>query len=165
MKRILIGAAVAAFAIQAGAGDNYVGAKYGITSVRDSGLGWDTGSSLGLLYGYDIPDNDIAIEAEFTTTVSSVDSTGTYGDLDVTTLGVYAVFRNPGTFYFKGKAGLLYEYLNSSVGPIDVDEAAIVLSLGLGGGIRFNETLSAEIEYTFLEWDIAFASVGVNYSF
>jgi len=39
------------------------------------------------------------------------------------------------------------------------------LSLGIGVGYQFNNKISTELEYTIIEEDIDFISLGVNYSF
>jgi hypothetical protein len=146
----------------------YVGIKGGPLNIsRD--IPFDDGAMMGCLVGYDVPDNNFSVEGEFNTTVSSAEGTrDDFGDLDVTTLAFYGVYRSSGRFYFKGKAGLLYEYLNSSVTgiiTIDVEGSAIALSFGIGGGMRISEKLSAEIEYTSIEADIGYATAGLNWMF
>jgi hypothetical protein len=132
----------------------YVGIKGGPLNIsRD--IPFDDGAMMGFLVGYDVPDNNFSVEGEFNTTVSR-------------TLAFYGVYRSSGRFYFKGKAGLLYEYLNSSVTgiiTIDVEGSAIALSFGIGGGMRISEKLSAEIEYTSIEADIGYATAGLNWMF
>ena len=44
-------------------------------------------------------------------------------------------------------------------------EPEIELSLGIGGGLRLGEKLMAEIEYTQLEADIGYATIGLNWMF
>ena len=166
-KLSTIGILLAALTLSANA-QSYLGVKGGIINIsRD--IAFDNGAGMGVLYGYDFPDNNFAVEGEFNTTVSKPESNNSrYGDLSVTTLAGYAVFRSPGRFYFKGKAGLLYEYLNSTVSgitTIDVEGSAITISLGIGGGMRITEKLSGEVEYTMIEADIGYASLGFNWRF
>ena len=129
----------------------------------------DDGVMMSVLFGYDVPDSGWAIEGEFSTTVSkpTSDEEG-YGDLGVTTLGAYGAYRTSGRFYFKAKIGLLYEYLTSSVTSsggfkIDVDGPGMSIPIGIGGGMRVNDRLSAEVEYTVIEADIGYASLALNW--
>ena len=130
----------------------------------------DDGVMLSVLFGYDVPDSGWAVEGEFSTTVSkSTSDLDVYGDLGVTTVGAYGVYRTSGRFYLKAKIGLLYEYLTASVtGPgggltIDVDGPGMTIPVGIGGGMRVSDKLSAEIEYTMIEADIGYASFGLNW--
>ena len=70
--------------------------------------------------------------------------------------GLYGVYRSSGEAYFKGKAGMVYEKIGSM--------SDTGLSVGVGGGIRL-ETVSLEAEFTILEEDANYFSVGVNYHF
>lgn len=146
----------------------YIGVKGGPMSISRNIPFDDDGVMLGFVFGYDIPNNGFAFEGEFNTTVSKASSNNpSYGDLGVTTLTGYGVYRTPGRFYLKAKLGLLYEYLTSSVSgvgaTIDVDGPGIAISYGIGGGWRVTDQLSAEIEYTSLEADIGYASLGLNW--
>lgn len=148
----------------------YIGVKGGPMSISHGIPFNDDGVLMGILFGYDIPNNGFAIEGEFNTTVSKASSKdASYSDLGVTTLAGYGVYRTAGRFYFKGKLGLLYEYLTSSVSgggiTVDVDGPGLAISLGVGGGVRVSDRLSAEIEYTSIEADIGYASVGLNWRF
>ena len=147
----------------------YFGIKGGpMTIGRDIPFNND-GVMLGALIGYDFPDNGFAIEGEFNTTVNKASSQDSrYSDLGVTTLAAYGVFRSPGRLFFKGKMGVAYEYLTASFTgafPLDVDGAGMSISFGIGGGVRITERLIAEIEYTLIEEDIGYASLGVNWFF
>ena len=142
----------------------YIGIKTGPLNIsRD--LPFNNGFSVGGLFGYEFAGSDFSFETEFTTTVSSPNGTSSnVGDLDVFTLGFYGVYRTSGDLYFKGKAGLVYEYLNVDFRSLPLEGDGIGLSLGLGGGYRFNDALRAEVEYTKLEADIDFFSLGLLYS-
>jgi hypothetical protein len=146
-----------------------VGIKSGVLNISRDIPFDDDGVMLGILYGYDMPDNNFAFEGEFNTTVSKAGSNSpSYGDLGVTTLAGYAVYKTPGRYFLKAKLGLLYEYLTSSVTgivPIDVDGAGIAISYGIGAGADITDQLGVEIEYTSLEADIAYASLGLNWKF
>lgn len=146
----------------------YLGIKGG-PLIIGHGIPWnDDGVMMSVLFGYDVPDSGWAIEGEFSTTVSkpTSDRDG-YGDLGVTTLGAYGAYRTSGRFYFKAKIGLLYEYLTSSVSggniTIDVDGPGMSIPIGIGGGMRVNDRLSTEVEYTMIEADIGYASLALNW--
>jgi hypothetical protein len=148
----------------------YVGVKAG-GMIIGHGIPWnDDGVMMSVLFGYDVPDSGWAFEGEFSTTVSkpTSDEPG-YGDLGVTTLGGYGVYRSSGRLYFKAKIGLLYEYLTSSVTSsgggitIDVDGPGLSIPIGIGGGVHVNDRLSAEVEYTMIEADIGYYSFGLNW--
>lgn len=153
----------------ANSSQNYVGVKFGSMSISRDIPFDDDGLLLGVLFGYNIPDSNFAIEGEFNTTVSKASSeNASYGDLGVTTLAGYGVYRSPGRVYAKGKVGILYEYLTSSAkGPvtIDVDGAGLAISYGVGGGVRITDQMGAEIEYTVIEADIGYLSFGLNWNF
>lgn len=145
----------------------YIGIKGGPMSISSSSFN-DDGVMLGILFGYDVPDNGFAFDGEFNTTVSKASSDiPRYGDLGVTTLAGYGVYRTSGRFYLKAKLGLLYEYLTSSVSgvgiDVNIDQPGLAISIGVGGGWRVTDRLSAEIEFTSIEADIDYASLGLNW--
>ncbi len=146
----------------------YIGIKGGPMSISSSSFN-DDGVMMGILFGYDVPDNGFAFEGEFNTTVSKASSDiPRYGDLGVTTLAGYGVYRTSGRFYLKAKLGLLYEYLTSSVsgdflGTVNVDQPGLAISIGVGGGMHVTDRLNAEIEFTSIEADIGYASFGLNW--
>ena len=149
---------------------SYIGVKGGPLIIGHGIPFNDDGVMLSILYGYDFPDNGWAVEGEFSTTVSKATSDlDGYGDLGVTTLGGYAVYRTSGRFYVKAKIGLLYEYLTSSVTgariTVDVDGPGMSIPIGIGGGMRVSDKLSAEIEYTMIEADIGYPSLVLNWMF
>lgn len=148
----------------------YIGLKGGPMSISHGIPFNDDGVLLGILFGYDVLDSGFAVEGEFSTTVSKASSENErYSDLGVTTLAGYGVYRTSGRFYVKGKVGLLYEYLTSSVSgggiTVDVDGPGLAISLGIGAGLRVSDRLSAEVEYTSIEADIGYASIGLNWMF
>lgn len=87
----------------------------------------------------------------------------------MTTLAGYGTYRTSGRVYAKGKLGILYEYLSSSVAgitnPIDVNGSGLGLSLGIGGGVKITERLRAELDYTLVEADIGYLSVAALWHF
>jgi len=150
---------------------SYIGVKGGPLIIGHGIPFNDDGVMLSILFGHDFAGNGWAVEGEFGTTVSKATSDRPgWGDLGVTTLGVYGVYRTSGRFYVKAKIGLLYEYLTSSVtnpgggGPTyDVDGPGMSIPIGIGGGIRVTDRLITELEYTMVEADIGYASLGLNW--
>lgn len=145
--------------------DLYIGAKGGVMAVSDD-ISFDDATSIGAVLGANIKDSGLAIEGELTTSVSSAEHKTTDGaELDIYTIALYGVYRSSGNFYFKGKGGLVYEYLNISGFIFPIEGESIGLSLGAGGGFRINDTASLEIEYTIIESDIDFISLGIIFEF
>lgn len=146
----------------------YLGVKGGAMSISRDIPFKNDGILFGVIFGYDIPDSGFSLEGEFNTTVSKASSThSSYGDLGATTVAGYGVYRTSGRFYAKGKVGVLYEHLTSSVSgigiTIDVAGDGLGLSLGIGGGVKITDRMSAELEYTIIEADIGYASLGFNW--
>ena len=113
-----------------------------------------------LIGGYDFG-NSVSIEVEAGATTHDVEFSGGKEDLDMSTLGMYAVYRSEGQWFFKGRGGLLsrtYEYAPESGDSIK--ENGALISIGLGGGINLNEKVSLEAEYVTIEEGIS--SFGLN---
>jgi hypothetical protein len=169
LKSMVMAALLVAGAATPGFAQHYAGVKGGLLNITQD-IDFDGGAMVGVLFGYDMPGDNFSLEGEFNASVVSAESDNErYGDLDIWTLAAYGAFRTSGTFYFKGKAGLLYEELKSSVSgssiEIQVDGGAIALSLGIGAGLRLGENLGAELEYTQIEADIGYATLGLNWMF
>lgn len=150
--------------VQAAGAKPYVGGKIGL--MKPDGGGADDAVNVGVLLGlelHEIPAGSVAIEGELTTTVISGDI-GSNGEWDVTTLAGYGVFRTAGTAFFKGKLGLVYwdADVDGLGGGSDDD---IDLSFGIGGGYKVSDKASLELEYTIIESDLDFLSVGFTMSF
>ncbi len=145
----------------------YVGLKAGQMMVDLDGL--DDATNGGVLVGYSF--GDFAIEAEYTTTLSEGDVTilGVPGEWDINTFAVYGVYRSSGNIYFKGKVGFLNEDVSINVNafgtPISAAGSDSSASLGVGVGWRIPDSNSLELEYTIVEEDIDFLSLGYNYHF
>ena len=67
--------------------------------------------------------------------------------------------------YLKGKAGILSEDISISGGFVSGGGSDTGLSLGIGAGYRLSDKFDIEFEYTIVEEDIDFISLGLNYSF
>jgi hypothetical protein len=147
----------------------YVGAKIGAMDADVSGF--DDATNLGIVVGYTFePVSDgisWALEGEFTTSVSDgdVNAFGSSGSWDVDTQALYGVLRIGGDLYGKLRLGYLREDVSASVAGVSADGSDDGVSGGLGVGWRASEQLSLELEYTLIEEDLDFYSVGANFAF
>ena len=168
MKHIKIIAAAAAIALPlqfAQAQDATVNAQLVIPSVD----GFSGG--MGLALGYEAPMPDVnpnfSVEGEFTTTISSPDTTifGTTIELSYYTLAAYAKYNhevNPGLDIY-GRAGLIYESVELSGGGGSASDTDTGLSFGFGMNYEINEQMDFTAGYTIIESDINHLSAGIKY--
>ena len=143
----------------------YLGVKGGEMNISDD-ISFNNATSVGILLGANIQDSGLALEGELTTTTSAAEHKTISGsELDIYTLAFYGVYRSAGNFYIKGKAGLIYEYLNVSGFIIPLEGEDIGISLGAGGGFRISNNINLELEYTLIESDIDYVSLGITFGF
>ena len=124
---------------------------------------------IGIQFGLSF-DSGFGIEGEYiradlgngTTQTLSTDMS-TQGATSISSASVYGVYKSPGDLYAKTKLGLLWEEIASLNEEFTIKDPGV--STGIGLGYRFSNSLSAEIEYTFVEEDVDFYSLGINYSF
>lgn len=170
VRKILIGSMLA-FTMSgvAAAEGPYVGAKVASMNADDvSGISLDSATNAGIVLGYEfLADYGLGVEAEFTTSVSDGEWSylGFTGDWDVSTQALYLVSRLGQEAYLKVKAGWLREDGTVNVLGTEYSGDDTGASFGLGGGYKFNQNVSAEVEWTKIEQDIDAWSAGVNYSF
>ena len=142
----------------------YVGAKLGLMDV-DQGR-FDNAQNIGVVLGYDLFSDPVmsgGVELELTTTLVEGDvNVGTTIDWDIDTQALYGVVRFGDQWYAKLKLGLLREKVSFSPGGSDSETG---LSAGFGGGWRLAPNIALEAEYTRIEEDVAFWSIGGRYAF
>lgn len=133
-------------------GHGYVGVKAG------TGVGSiDTENVLGFVLGYDFGST---LSVEFEHANSEANSS-----VDITSNALYLAFRTEGDTYFKARGGFLHEKVERNYGwRNDSSDSDSGLSLGLGVGHRFNQ-LSLELEYTLIEQDVSYLTVGAQLHF
>ena len=138
----------------------YAGVKGGtmITSLQ----GLSDANNIGLVVGYKF-NKSFAVEGEFSTSSSDGDVAG-FGSWSLDTYAVYAAGRWGSKAYLKGKAGFVHEKIDIT-GGIGIAGSDTGLSLGLGAGYHFSDKVNVELEYTIIDEDIDFFSLGVNYTF
>lgn len=139
--------------------DYYLGAKYGamMNEIDD----YDPAQNLGIVLGYHVLDvglGDLDVEVDYTSTTSRGDAPAPVNQWEIQTAGGYAVFRTAGMFYFKGKAGLLYEKIKSDIGSADDTGTSFGAGVGVSAGIA-----QFELEYTVIEQDVNYLSLTVNF--
>ena len=126
---------------------------------------FDDANSTGILMGYRFTD-DLAIEGGFTKSSSAnLNVQGVSGTWDVDVFSIYMAYRTPGDVYFKGKIGVLNEDISASTSYGNFAGSDTGGSLGIGGGVKFAKNGTLELEYTLIEKNINFLSLGVNFRF
>ena len=165
MKKIipLVAAiAMSATSLSANATDLfYAGVKTGNMSIDVSA--YDTDTPMGILVGYPLNEN-YAIEFEYTDTDFDLKTAGITFDGDMQTYALYGIYRTSGDFYAKLKAGVLKEDISIGTANYSFEDDDSGLSAGIGAGYR-SGPISIEAEYTIIEQDVDFLSVGLNYHF
>lgn len=139
----------------------YFGLKAGAMDVDDTD---DAASNVGAMVGYKFHEDERGAffgEGEYTRTFSDGEAAGALaGDYDVETLSAYGGFRSAGQLFWKAKVGLSWwDVAVEGAGAAEDDGTS--LSFGAGGGWRLNENTGIEAEYTIIDSDISFLSVGV----
>lgn len=122
----------------------YAGIKVGDVDIDRSGF--DKTEAIGVVVGYGLPMPGVAIEGEYTTTLSTgrVSSDGERGRYDASTWGVFGAYRAGDLIYLKGKLGIVRQ--DVSVRRVDRrDGTDTSIGYGVGVGIRLPVTL--ELEY------------------
>lgn len=136
--------------------DFYLGVKTGPMLVDIDGADDPTNVALTLGYEFGIVLGDLGLEAEFSRTLSE----GEVGDedLEVESDGFYAAFLTPGPIYFKLRAGVVDNEV------IIGDDADSDGGNAFGAGIGVSAGLARfEIEFTRIDSDIDFVSLGVQF--
>ncbi|MFH1314334.1 MAG: porin family protein [Candidatus Eisenbacteria bacterium] len=154
----------------------YFGVKTGMMMIDVEGI--DNIIPIGVMGGHEIFPN-ASIEGEFNYRITGGDwDYGIPGITDtfewkIWTLGGYFVYRYPlnESLYLKGKAGILYENVTAEVtydipgvGTMTYDASGTDTGLSVGGGLgmNFNERFGGEVEFTLIEADVTYLSVGVH---
>ena len=154
---------ISAISTFANANEHSYGVKGGI--MLNSSGNASNANSVGFVTKIPLTNNSSSVEVELTTSIigGGVGGGNDY-DWDLTTIAGYYSHRiNQDNYYMKLKAGLLYERVvitdNSPFPLDDVTENDTGLSLGFGIGWTINKN-KIEVEYTIIEQDISFLSVG-----
>lgn len=164
---VLLGALSAWLAVSTAAAQQnpvYFGLKAGRMDADAAGFG--QASNIGLIFGFDLSQDDngvFSFEGEYTRHISdgNVAVGGIRGDWKIETLAGYGAYRTAGDVYVKAKAGMLHEDLKVSVAGGAISSGKETgFSFGSGVGWRFNRKTGLELEYTVIEEDVRFLSLG-----
>lgn len=118
------------------------------TDENPRNVGLSAGYHFNLLVG------EVGLEAEITRSISEGDVVGT--SLEVESQGVYLTYTSPGLIYFKGKLGFMDASLVA--GDLSEDEGGETYGLGVGMSLGL---VNIEIEYTAIDDDVSFVSLGL----
>jgi opacity protein-like surface antigen len=120
----------------------------------------------------------VPAEGEFNYRISGGDWDYGFGPASATTefklwtIAGYFAYRYPvgDNLFLKGKAGILYENVDAEVTLDYMGEhysyygggTDTGLSIGAGVGMKLSEKLTGEVEFTVIESDVNYLSVGLN---
>lgn len=136
--------------------DGYFGIKAGLMMIDLGGI--RDPFNAGVVFGSN-RDAGWGFEGEVTTSLIKGETDFASLDITIKTLAGYAAYRSEGDTYFKGKLGVLYEDIE--LGSFSDDDSGA--SYGLGVGWRQGDGSMFELEYTIIEEDINFLSMGINF--
>lgn len=131
------------------------GAKAGAMQIDSESIDDPMNAGVNIGYEFGIGIGDLGFEGEFTTTVKE----GEIGlqKFNIDTGGAYITYRSPGFIYLKGRAGYVGWDADFSVGDKNDGTSA---SYGLGLGFSLH-VIKLELEYTQVDEDINFVSIGI----
>ncbi len=152
--------ALGAAAAPAAMADMYFGFNAGPMMI--DGASFDDPVNAGVVIGkeWGVVAGDIGVQAEFTTTVnegSFVYFPDVY-DVSINTQALYAAFRTAGPVYLIAKAGVLREEVD--IGGFSESDSGLSGGIGVGFSLGIAQL---ELEYTVVEEDVAYASLGVRF--
>lgn len=114
-------------------------------------------SSIGVSIGYDFAGTNFGVEAEVTRSLSPGEVIGV--DLEVESQGIYLTYTTSGKFYFSGRLGFMDAGLVAE--GLSEDEGGE--TYGIAAGYRLGERLRVEVDYTSIDDDINFISIGLKF--
>ncbi len=121
----------------------------------------DDATNLGLYGGYTLMEDtngQFAIEGEYTRSISDGEI-GRSG-WDIETLSAFGAYRTAGPWFLKLKAGWTDADLSAGSGGRRFSDSETDFSFGAGGGVRLGNKAAFELEYTVIEDDVNFFSIG-----
>lgn len=160
---------LAAPAIHAEKGDMYLVAKTGLMEInyRQSNPNY----VIGVYGGYSFNRN-LSVEGEFNYSLAGggYHDGNEFGKFSIGTAAGYGVHRSPITpwLYLKAKVGLLAESIAHTVDNIPnptTRQRDLGFSGGLGVGAQVMQQFTLEAEYTMIEKNVAYMSLGLHYPF
>jgi hypothetical protein len=134
-------------------GGLYVGLKGLYNDLAPEGT--DNAGGVALLVA-DHYNNGFGVEAEVSRSEADIHLLDLNEDYTLDTAGLYGVYRSPGVWYVKARAGLLWKRLTVA----GESSSKTAFGGGLGGGYDFGRLL-IEGEYTYIDQDITQFSVAI----
>lgn len=136
--------------------DMYFGVNAGSMLIDVAGV--DDPTNVGVLIGkeWGVAVGDIGVQAEFTTTINDGDFYG--HDVSINTQAIFGAFRTAGPIYLIAKAGLLRE--DVEIGWVSEDDTGLAAGIGVGFSVGVAQL---ELEYTQVEEDVGYLSLGVRF--
>ena len=137
----------------------YLGLKVGWMDLDAPST--DEATNLGLYGGYTVMEDangQLSIEGEYTRSISDGEVGGSGWDIE--TLAVYGAYRTMGPWFLKLKAGWADADLSAGSGGSRFSDSESDFSFGVGGGVRLSNKAAFELEYTAIERDVNFFSIG-----
>lgn len=149
---LIAGAATAPAAMA----DMYFGVNAGPMMVDVAGV--DDPTNAGVLIGkeWGVAIGDIGVQAEFTTSIDDGNFRGY--DVSIDTQAIYGAFRTAGPLYLIAKAGFLREEVE--IGGVSEDDTGLAAGIGIGFSMGVAQL---ELEYTQIEEDVGYLSLGVRF--
>ena len=135
----------------------YLGLKVGWMELDAPST--DDATNLGLYGGYTLMEDtngQFAVEAEYTRSISDGE-VGSAG-WDIETISAFGAYRTAGPWFLKLKAGWTDIDLSTGSGGRSINDSDF--SFGAGGGVRLSNKAAFELEYTVIEDDVNFFSIG-----
>lgn len=137
-----------------------IGTKVGIMSVafEDADVD-DAPVNAGVVFGYEIASLLPGLSVELDVTRSVAPGSVVNADLSVNSQGIYLAYRTGKQLYAKGRLGFMDASLTGNLAEDEGGE-----TYGVGVGWRF-DAFSVELDYTSIDDDVSFSSIGVLYQF
>lgn len=170
-KFIIVLMLTSAKSIAADTSNVYVGVKIGLAKIISSDelyVETDHNEGYGIYGGY-IFDNGYSVEVEYINIDTELGSHGhtTTGslhqshDIAIGAYAIYGTYKTSGITYLKGRLGYVkLDAVQANNTIMDKNGMAF----GLGAGLKIGST-NFEIDYNYLDSDIRFVSLSVNYQF
>lgn len=158
---ILMGACGSVYAQDPGV---YIGVKGGSFLIDAEEMDTNNPNARGFVLGYNLGEGP-AIEFERNSSDSFYAGYLYYYPIEgeIETTALYFAYRSEGAFFFKVKGGILKEDVKfKENGRTESDTG-----LSVGGGLGFNlgDVAQLEAEYTIVEQDVSYLSLGFNLRF
>ena len=123
--------------------------------MKPDGDNNDSAINLGAVMGQPVS-RDFSWEAELNFSVADGE-VGANNNWDIKNIAGYAVYRSPGDIGFKAKAGLTYWDTDNDSGTS--------LSMGIGAGFKMSKSGMLDVEYTQINDNVDYISVGYLFRF